>query len=222
VRANLRLTDALRRLESSQDVLVALANAVEAKDPLTEHHCGRVAERAVLLARAAGLTEDEVEAVGYGAVLHDIGKIGIPEAVLQKDGALTADERIEMQRHPIVGADILRPLRLGNVVGPIVRAHHEHWDGRGYPDGIRRDQIPAGARIVSIADAYDAMTHKRPYRPPRSQDEAKQELLLHRGTQFDPELVDLFLALLDGPWVDHNHTASSHHAFVRGLYSRAG
>lgn len=198
VRANLRLSSALRRLEATQDVLVALANAVDAKDPATEHHCGRVAESAVALARMAGLEPEEIEAIGYGAVLHDVGKIGIREAVLLKPGLLTDDERVEMQRHPIVGAEILQPLRLGRLVSPIVRAHHERWDGHGYPDGLRRGAIPVGARIVSIVDAHDAMTHDRPYRARLSFDEAADELREHRGTQFDPELADLYLAMLAG------------------------
>ncbi len=197
VRANLRLSSALSRLEATQDVLVALASAVDAKDPATEHHCGRVAERAVQLARLAGLAQNEVEAVGYGAVLHDVGKIGIREDVLRKPGILTDEERSEMQRHPLIGAEILRPLRLGQWVSPIVRAHHERWDGRGYPDGLAGEAIPFGARIVSIVDAHDAMTHDRPYRARLSDDEAIEELRRHRGAQFDPELTDLFLANLD-------------------------
>lgn len=199
VRSNLRLSAALSRLENTQDVLVALANAVEAKDPVTEHHCDRVADLALALARLAGLEEQTVEAVGYGAVLHDIGKIGITEAVLTKSGALTEAERREMQRHPLVGSEILRPLRLGQVVGPIVRGHHERWDGRGYPDGLRGEEIPVGARVVAVADAWDAMTHNRPYRRRLSDQQARDELRQHGGTQFDPELVELLLALLDAP-----------------------
>ena len=197
VRANLRLSSALHRLESTQDVLVALASAVDAKDPMTEHHCARVADQALMLARRAGLSQEAVEAVGYGAVLHDVGKIGINEAVLKKPGRLTDEERTEMQRHPIIGAAILQPLRLGRIVGPIVRAHHERWDGAGYPDGLRGSDIPIGARIVAVVDAHDAMSHDRPYRARLSSDEARAELVRHRGGQFDPELVDLYLAHLD-------------------------
>jgi putative two-component system response regulator len=175
---------------------------VDAKDPMTEHHCSRVADRALVLARLAGLEQDAVEAVGYGAVLHDVGKIGIDDFVLRKSGPLSDDERIEMQRHPIVGADILRPLRLGSVVSPIVRAHHERWDGNGYPDRLRGEQIPIGARIVNIIDSHDAMTHDRPYRARLSDAEAYEELTRNRGTQFDPELLDLYLAHLDGPLAD--------------------
>jgi len=215
VRSNLRLSSALARLENTQDVLVALASAVDAKDPLTEHHCGRVADRALVLARQAGLDQEAVEAVGYGAVLHDVGKIGIAESVLSKPGKLTDEERTEMQRHPLIGAEILRPLRLGRIVGPIVRGHHERWDGRGYPDGLRGDAIPVGARIVAVVDAYDAMTHDRPYRTRLGEDEAREELTRSRGTQFDSELVDLFLRQLNEPGAED---ASAIDAFTRGLH----
>ena len=193
VRSNQRLATALTRLENTRDVLVALASAIDAKDPLTEHHCDRVAEQAIRLAGAAGLGEDAIEAVGYGAVLHDVGKIGVSEVVLMKPGDLTDGERVEMQRHPVIGADILSPLRLGALVGPIVRGHHERWDGGGYPDGLRGEAIPFGARIVSVVDAYDAMTHSRPYREALSVSQAREELARCRGTQFDPDLVDLLL-----------------------------
>jgi putative two-component system response regulator len=219
VRANLRLSAAMKRLESSQDLLVALANAVDAKDPLTEQHCGRVADRALLLAGLVGLDQEETEAIGYGAVLHDIGKIGIDEAVLAKPGTLTDEERREMQRHPIIGAGILQPLHLGRIVGPIVRAHHERWDGGGYPDGLRGEAIPIGARIVAVADAFDAMLHDRPYRARRSVDEAREELYRNSGTQFDPEIVELMLASLDdGP----SRLDGPAYAFTRGLRSPRG
>ena len=219
VRSNLRLSSALARLENTQDVLVALASAVDAKDPLTEHHCGRVADQALVLARLAGLDTDQVEAVGYGAVLHDVGKIGIAEAVLRKPGKLTDEERAEMQRHPIVGAEILSPLRLGQIVGPIVRGHHERWDGAGYPDGLRGGEIPIGARLVAVVDAYDAMTHDRPYRTGLSEDEARSELVRHRGSQFDPDLVDLLLVHLDTPGEPPTSAAD---AFTRGLVGHRG
>jgi putative two-component system response regulator len=199
VRSNLRLSQALTRLETTRDVLIALASAVDAKDPLTEHHCGRVAEEALALASAAGLSEDQIEAVGYGAVLHDVGKIGIAEAVLGKPGRLTDAERAEMQRHPGIGSDIIAPLRMGQVVGPIIRNHHEHWDGTGYPDGLKGEAIPIGARIVAVVDAYDAMTHDRPYRPAMSREDAVRELIRCRGTQFDPRLVELYLQILGDP-----------------------
>lgn len=219
VRSNLRLSSALARLETTQDVLVALASAVDAKDPQTEHHCGRVADRAILIAQRAGLPSEEVEAVGYGAVLHDIGKIGIAEAVLTKPGTLTDEERVEMQRHPLIGAEILRPLRLGRIVGPIVRGHHERWDGRGYPDGLRGTEIPIGARVVSVVDAFDAMTHDRPYRAQLSVEEARAEMVRHRGTQFDPDCVDLLLASLDDGDAERDAELD---AFTRGFHATPG
>jgi putative two-component system response regulator len=197
VRSNQRLSSALTRLENTRDVLIALASAIDAKDPVTEHHCDRVAELALSLAGAAGLSEEAIEAVGYGAVLHDVGKIGIAEAVLKKPGELTDAERVEMQRHPVIGAEILSSLRLGGLIGPIVRGHHEWWDGSGYPDHLSGEAIPVGARIVSVVDAYDAMTHARPYRSALSIEQARAELVGSRGTQFDPDLVDVLLGQLD-------------------------
>jgi putative two-component system response regulator len=215
VRTNLRLSSAISRLETTQDVLVALATAIDAKDPMTEHHCARVAERAIALGSAAGLAEAAVEAIGYGAVLHDIGKIGIPEALLLKTGELTPDERAEMQRHSAIGSEILAPLRLGRIVGPVVRSHHERWDGSGYPDGLRGGAIPIGARIVAIVDAHDAMTHDRVYRPRLDPDDARRELVRCAGSQFDPELVELYLAMLE------EEAPAAPDPFIRGLVSQA-
>lgn len=194
IRAALRTKAAIDRLESAQGVLVALANAVEAKDPTTEHHCDRVARLAVGLARSVGLDAEAIEAVGYGAALHDIGKIGISEAILRKPGPLTDLEWSAMRGHPATGARIVAPLRLGAFVGPIVRAHHERWDGAGYPDGLRGEAIPTGARIVSIVDAFDAMTHVRPYRAGLPLEQALDEIRREAGRQFDPGLSEIFLA----------------------------
>jgi putative two-component system response regulator len=193
VRAALRMKEAVDHLEDAQSVLVALANAIEAKDPATEHHCSRLAAHAVGMARLAGLTEDLIEAVGYGAVLHDIGKIGVSEALLRNQGPLTDAEWTEMRRHPAIGANIVAPLRLGRLVTPIVRGHHERWDGSGYPDGLSAGGIPVGARIIAIVDSYDAIVHGRPYREARTPEEARRELLRARGSQFDAELVGLFV-----------------------------
>jgi putative two-component system response regulator len=193
VRASLRTQAALSRLENVQDVLVSLANAVEAKDPKTEHHCSRLAHAAVAVARSLELPEDLVEAIGYGAVLHDIGKIGVAEKILLKAGPLSEEEWVEMRRHPVIGATIIEPLQVGRLAAPIVRHHHERWDGKGYPDGLRSAAIPVGARIVAVADAFDAMTHDRPYRQALSVEEAVEQLFRGRGHQFDGDVVTPFV-----------------------------
>jgi putative two-component system response regulator len=219
VRASLRTQSALRRLENVQDVLVSLANAVEAKDPSTEHHCSRLAQAALAMARAISLPEEAAEAIGYGAVLHDIGKIGIAEHILRKPGPLTEAEWEEMRRHPGIGAAIVEPLQLGRLVTPIIRYHHEHWDGSGYPDGLTGLAIPLGARIVSVADAFDAMTHDRPYRPAMSTEEAVTELYAQAGRQFDGDLVAVFVEqYLTTPLSPSVDTLA---AYTQGLYQSA-
>jgi putative two-component system response regulator len=134
-----------------------------------------------------------VEAIGYGAVLHDVGKIGVAETILQKPSGLSQAEWTEMRRHPSIGATIVEPLQLGQLVAPIIRHHHERWDGLGYPDGLRGLAIPLGARIVAVADAFDAMTHDRPYRVAQSVDHAVAELQAEAGHQFDGDIVHLFV-----------------------------
>ena len=214
VRAALRTRAAFQRLESVQSILAALANAVEAKDPSTQHHCNRMAALALGLARSSGIGADALEAVGYGAVLHDVGKIGVPEHVLLKPGPLDEEDWAHMREHPGIGATIVEPLQLGKLVAPIVRSHHERWDGGGYPDGLRGDQIPVGARIVAVVDAYDAITQERPYRKARSSDDAREEIIAGAGSQFDSELARAFVDSLDArpspAWPDDD-------AFVRGL-----
>ena len=177
-------------------MIAALANAVEAKDPNTEQHCGRLAELALGVARRMDVGAEIREAIAFGAVLHDVGKIGVREEVIRKVGALNEQEWIEMRRHPLIGEAIVEPLRMGKLVAPIVRGHHERWDGRGYPDGLAGLRIPLGARIVGVVDAYDAMVHDRPYRARLSDDEARSQMLSNRGSQFDPEIADVFLEYL--------------------------
>lgn len=219
VRSSLRTRSALQRLESAQDVLVALANAVEAKDPTTEKHCSRIAVAAMAIARTAGLSVEMVEAVGYGAVLHDVGKIGVPEALLRKEGPLDENEWVEMRRHPLIGESIVEPLRLGRLVAPMVRGHHERWDGSGYPDGLVGETIPIGARIVAVVDAHDAMTHDRPYRLAMPTDAARRELEHNAGSQFDPDFTRLYLAYLEAPANQREDPALSE--YTRGLYQTA-
>lgn len=197
VRAALRTRAAFEQLETAEGVIAALANAVEAKDPTTERHCSRLAVLALALARRMDVDAETLGAIASGAVLHDIGKIGVAEAIIRKTGALTEAEWLEMRRHSIIGADIVEPLRLGRLVAPIVRGHHERWDGRGYPDGLAGRNIPLGARVVGVVDAYDAMVHDRPYRTALSQDHARAELLAKAGAQFDPDAARAFVEYLE-------------------------
>ncbi len=197
VRSAVRMRRATLGMETAQSVVATLANAVEAKDLVTEEHCERLALVAASLGQRLGLEVDEREAITYGALLHDVGKIGVPEAILSKPGPLTEEEWVVLRRHPEIGERICRPLGLSRLFSPIVRHHHEHWDGTGYPDGARGDAIPIGARIVGLADAFDAMTHDRPYRRALPIPAALDELRRHAGRQFDPDLVEPFIACLD-------------------------
>jgi len=142
--------------------------------------------------------------VAYGFFLHDIGKVGIPESVLCKPGPLTDDEWDIMRTHPGIGAQIVEPIRFLEGAVEIVRTHHERWDGRGYPIGLRGEQIPLAARVFAIADSFDAMTSDRPYRAAMSFDEAFEEIRLGSGTQFDPDIVEVFLDLASegGLWAE--------------------
>jgi len=184
-------------METAQSVVAALANAVEAKDLVTEEHCQRLAMVAARLGEDLGLGVEEREAIAYGALLHDVGKIGVPEAILSKPGPLSPDEWVVLRRHPEIGERICRPLALSREFAPIVRHHHERWDGTGYPDGLRGEAIPLGARVVGLADAFDAMTHDRPYRASLSVSAALDELRRQSGRQFDPGLVEPFIVVVD-------------------------
>jgi putative two-component system response regulator len=192
IRSALRLRHALVGMEAAHSVVAALANAVEAKDEQTEHHCERLALFAGRLGMRIGLDRAELDAVTFGALLHDVGKIGVPDHVLTKPGPLDDDEWELIRRHPEIGERICAPLRSFAAFGPIIRHHHERWDGQGYPEGMRGEQIPIGARIVGLVDAFDAITHDRPYRPARTLDQALEELAGHGGRQFDPDLTALF------------------------------
>jgi putative two-component system response regulator len=193
IRSAFRMRQVVRRMDQAHSIVAALANAVEAKDPNLDNHCRRLAYRATRLAASVGLAGSDLEGVAYGALLHDIGKIAVPEAVLHKIGKLDDSDREILRRHPEIGEQICRPLIASRAFAPIIRQHHERWDGAGYPDGMQGEAITLGARIVGITDAFEAIVFGRPYRAPRSQDEAFDELRRESGHQFDPGLVPLFI-----------------------------
>jgi putative nucleotidyltransferase with HDIG domain len=171
----------------------ALAAAVEARDPYTHGHTQRVEDYAVIMAKALGCDETETNAIRRASILHDIGKIGIEDTILRKQGRLDPEEELRMQRHPLIGVDMLKGIDFLEPVLPLVRHHHERWDGNGYPSQLREDEIPLGARILAVADAVDAMTSDRPYRAARTFEYAKTEILKGSGTHFDPEVVTAFI-----------------------------
>jgi putative nucleotidyltransferase with HDIG domain len=171
----------------------ALALAIEAKDQTTGDHLQRVRVYAMELARELGLSEDEIEALRAASVLHDIGKLAVPEHIIAKPGKLTPEEFDKMKIHPIVGAEILEQVDFPYPVVPIVRAHHEKWDGSGYPAGLKREEIPIGARILAAVDCLDALASDRQYRRALPLDQAMAKVASESGTSFDPEVVDILL-----------------------------
>ena len=177
--------------------LLGLANALEAKDPCTSGHSVRVAELAWQLALHLDLPRSTAETIAQAARLHDLGKIGIPESILRKPGPLTEDEWEIMRRHPVTGAQIVAPLEFFDDGAIIVRHHHERLDGTGYPDGLKGDAIPLGARIVALADAYDALTSSRPYRGALARQHAIDLIRRESGRLFDPLVVERLDEALD-------------------------
>jgi putative nucleotidyltransferase with HDIG domain len=199
-----RAEDQLNHLAKVNRVYVAaieaLAHAVDAKDQVTHDHTRRVQDQAVRLARALHVEdESQLQTIKAAALLHDVGKLAIPEHILNKPGRLTPAEFDIMKRHAAIGADILSVIGLPYAVAPIVRHHHENWDGTGYPDGIAGDQIPVGSRILAVVDCFDALTSDRPYRPRMETDVALRILSERRGTMYDAEVVDAFFLLQAAP-----------------------
>ena len=183
-------------LESAESVILSLALTVEARDPYTVGHCERLAAYAAAVGRALGLRPDEVLTLHRGGYLHDVGKIGVPDAVLLKNGRLTAAEHEQMQAHTTIGERLCGELRALRPVRAIVRHHHERLDGTGYPDALRGDAIPMTAQIVGVVDAYDAMTTNRPYRTALGEARACEELLRDaREGRLNPEIIRVFLDL---------------------------
>jgi len=174
----------------------ALANSIDAKDAYTRGHSERVARYSMEIGRAMGLNTDEIKNLHIGALLHDIGKIGISEAIINKNSKLTDEEYQEIKTHPSRGASIIEPAKFLREKVPLIKFHHERYDGRGYPDGLKGENIPLMARIVCCADSFDAMTSRRAYRDTMPLDEARKELIRCSGTQFDPRVVSAFLEVL--------------------------
>lgn len=194
--SSIRLKRFTDDLESAQSVIDSLALTIEARDPYTEGHCQRLAAYSSAVGRAIGLAGDDLEALERGAFLHDVGKIGVPDAILLKPDRLAPNEFAQMQAHTTIGERLCGQLRSLRAVRPIVRHHHERLDGSGYPDGLRGDQIPLAAQIVAVADAYDAMTTTRPYRKALPIAHAREELLRDAGHGLhDREIVRIFVEL---------------------------
>lgn len=177
--------------------LEALSSSIDAKDPYTHGHSRRVADFAVMTARAMGYGPKFLTMLKIAGLLHDFGKIGVAERILTKEGTLTEEERESMKEHPVIGANILSNFRSFSNIVPGIRHHHEKFDGSGYPQGLAGEDIPLVGRIISIADAYDAMTTSRPYRRKMESDEAQEELLKNARNQFDPGMVEAFINALD-------------------------
>lgn len=194
---NNKLSSANQKLENSYiEITEMLRLTVEAKDSYTKGHSERVAKYAVLLGKKLNVSDEELKILNLGGLFHDIGKIGIPDSILLKDGKLTDAEYEEIKKHPVIGKNILEKSSMFKDILPIVLYHHEKYDGSGYPYGLKGKDIPYLARITSVADSFDAMTSKRSYRDKLDLDYVKNELLLQKNKQFDPDIVDAFIALL--------------------------
>ncbi len=189
------LEESYQKLKAAnRQALFGLAEAIEAKDPYTKGHCGRVAAYSIVLAQEIGYPEDDLETMEFGAFLHDIGKIGVRDNVLLKPGPLDEDEWDHMRMHPVKGYEIATQIEMIKPVIAAVRNHHERWDGAGYPDGMKAEEIPTSARIVAIADAYDAMATDRPYKKALPLEECEALLRKNAGKMFDSDLVEVFVS----------------------------
>ena len=199
----------------------ALALAIEAKDQTTHTHLQRVRTYAVAVATELNLPEGEIEALRAAALLHDIGKLAVPEQIINKPGKLTPEEFEKMKVHPLVGAEILERVAFPYPVAPIVRSHHERWDGTGYPEGLSGEQIPIGARILAAVDCLDALASHRQYRPALPLGEAMAKVKEKAGTWFDPQVVEILAGPLCGTGA-HGADVRRHCRVSRPLQGGAG
>jgi len=179
------------------NTLRALVKTLEAKDPYTQQHSERVTYYAIQTAIALGCSEEEVETLRFAGYLHDIGKVGVKDTVLLKEGRLNDEEFQEIMRHPVIGEEIVKHLELLPDERAIIRSHHERWDGTGYPDGLKGEEIPFLARVLAVCDAYDAMTSSRPYRNALTHEAAMEELFFYKWRQFDGDVVDAFSSIIE-------------------------
>jgi putative two-component system response regulator len=194
VAALLRVKFLLDQLERAERVITTLSLTIEARDPYTAGHCQRLARYAVALGRALGVDEAMLKALWLGGFLHDLGKIAVPDRILLKKGALNAEELAVIRTHPVIGSDLVQEMRTLDGVRPIIRHHHERFDGSGYPDGLAGQAIPVGARIMAVVDVYDALRTERPYKSTLSHEEAIA--ILWRETEagsWDPQVVRTFI-----------------------------
>ena len=213
VTLNENLHRTTERLEASHvSVIAALLGSLAAKERSTQGPSDATMQHALAVAKALGLGPDEVAAVNLGTLFHDIGKIGIPEHILQKPSALTEDEWAEMKTHPVIGANLIGEVPNLERIRPIVLAHHEHYDGSGYPNGLRGDEIPLAAQIIAVADTYEAMTSTRPYRPALGHADAVAELRRIAGSQLNPIVVEAFIRQIEigASGAAHAHDGAEH------------
>lgn len=196
-RINDELSDTYEKLEKAyMESIQTVRYTVEAKDTYTRGHSDRVSEYSVLIGEKLGLPEEDIRRLRIGGLFHDVGKIGVPDIILQKNGKLTDDEYSEIKNHPTIGAHILSSASIFQDIIPIVKHHHERYDGRGYPGQLKGEEIPYLARIAAVADAFDAMTSRRVYRDSLPIDAVISEIEKNKGTQFDPQIADAFLDIL--------------------------
>ncbi len=181
----------------SEEVMKTLANTIDAKDPYTNGHSLRVALYSKEISKRCGKTKKKQNEIYHMALLHDIGKIGVPDEIINKDTRLTEEEYQAIRQHPAIGSDILKTIEQIPDIMIGARWHHERYDGKGYPDGLKGEEIPEEARIIGVADAYDAMTSKRSYRGILAQDTVREEIERGKGTQFDPEFADIMIQMID-------------------------
>ena len=200
-RINEELSESNERLERAYlDMVQTLRYTVEAKDTYTRGHSDRVSEYSVLIGEKLGLPEDQIKTLRIGGLFHDIGKIGIPDSILLKPDKLSDDEYSQIKNHPSIGAHILGSAEIFKDIIPVVKHHHERYDGNGYPSRLKGEEIPYIARIAAVADTFDAMTSRRSYRGPIDIEQVKEEIKRCEGTQFDPQIAEVFLDILNNDY----------------------